>query len=249
VIICRSLQQPNDKLVELLLASRTARELGARTLTLVAPYLCYMRQDKAFRPGEAVSQRIIGRFIAELFDHLITVDPHLHRVQHLRDSFPMQTALALSATELLGDFLLQQKQDFILLGPDEESEQWVEAIAARGRFSFAVASKQRFADRHVEVSLPDLEVEGRDMVLVDDMISTGHTMIESARQLYALGAKSVSCLVTHALFSDAEDRALRQAGIRNIWSSDAIPHPSNVVALQPLLTRAMRPLINEDQHA
>ena len=249
VIICRSLQQPNEKLIELLLVSRTARELGAQTLSLVAPYLCYMRQDKAFRPGEAVSQRIIGRFISELFDHLITVDPHLHRVRHLHDSFPMQTALALSATDLLGEFLLSQREEFILLGPDEESEQWVAAIAQRGNFSFAVASKQRFADRHVVVSLPDMEVDNRAVVLVDDMISTGHTMIETAQQLFARGAKSVSCLVTHALFGDEVSEALQRAGIQNIWSSDAILHPSNVVALQPLLADAMAPLINEDQHA
>jgi len=249
VIICRSLPQPNEKLIELLFASRTARELGARTLTLVAPYLCYMRQDKAFHPGEAVSQRIIGRFIAELFDHLLTVDPHLHRVQHLHDSFPMQTALALSATDLLGQFLLAQNEDFILLGPDEESNQWVAAIAKRGHFSFAVASKQRFSDRHVEVSLPEIDVRNRAVVLVDDMISTGQTMITTSKQLFARGAKSVSCLVTHALFTEDVTKTLHEAGIKNIWSTDAIPHSSNVVSLHKLLANSIAPLIDENQHA
>ena len=82
VLICRSLDQPNEKLVELLLAAKTARELGARKLTLIAPYLCYMRQDIAFHPGEAISQPIIGNFLAGLFDNVITVDPHLHRIKH-----------------------------------------------------------------------------------------------------------------------------------------------------------------------
>ena len=75
VVVCRSLFEPNAKLIDLFLLSATARELGAGRLTLVAPYLCYMRQDKAFHPGEAVSQRIIGRLLAEHFDALITVSP------------------------------------------------------------------------------------------------------------------------------------------------------------------------------
>ena len=80
VVVFARLDAPNDKLVELMLLARTARELGATELSLVAPYLCYMRQDVAFVPGEAVSQRIVGRFLAGLFDEVITVDPHLHRV-------------------------------------------------------------------------------------------------------------------------------------------------------------------------
>jgi ribose-phosphate pyrophosphokinase len=83
VVILRTLNNPNEKLIELLLAAQTARDLGARNLTLVAPYLSYMRQDVAFHPGEAISQRIVGRFLAGLFDAVITVDPHLHRVATL----------------------------------------------------------------------------------------------------------------------------------------------------------------------
>jgi ribose-phosphate pyrophosphokinase len=78
VVVLRSLVNPNEKLVELLLVARTARSLGAQRLTLVAPYLAYMRQDIAFHPGEVVSQRVVGQFLASLFDAVITVDPHLH---------------------------------------------------------------------------------------------------------------------------------------------------------------------------
>ena len=84
VIFCRSLDHPNEKLLELLLVAKTARELGVKLLTLVAPYLCYMRQDRAFHPGEVVSQSVVGKFLANLFDNVITVDPHLHRTQYLR---------------------------------------------------------------------------------------------------------------------------------------------------------------------
>ena len=86
VVMLRSLNLPNEKLLELLLAAQTARELGAHEVTLVAPYLAYMRQDCAFAPGEAVSQRHVGGFLAALFDRLVTVDPHLHRVAALGTS-------------------------------------------------------------------------------------------------------------------------------------------------------------------
>ncbi len=75
VIFCQSLNNPNEKLVELLLAAKTARHLGAKHLTLVAPYLCYMRQDMAFTPGEAVSQTIVGVWLGAWFDTVVTVDP------------------------------------------------------------------------------------------------------------------------------------------------------------------------------
>ena len=79
VMVYRSLVLPNEKLIELLFVAQTARQLGATELTLIAPYLAYMRQDIAFHDGEVVSQKIIGRFLAQVFDGLVTIDPHLHR--------------------------------------------------------------------------------------------------------------------------------------------------------------------------
>ena len=94
-VLLRSLHQPNEKLVELLLAARTARQLGVQHLTLVAPYLAYMRQDIAFHPGEAVIQQVVGGFLAGLFDAVITVDPHLHRIDRLEQAIPVSHAVVL----------------------------------------------------------------------------------------------------------------------------------------------------------
>ena len=80
VALLRGLHRPNEKLAELMIVAPAARELGAAQLTLVCPYLAYMRQDMAFTPGEAVSQRHVGQALAAWFDAVITVDPHLHRV-------------------------------------------------------------------------------------------------------------------------------------------------------------------------
>lgn len=242
IIVCRSLSDPNSKLIELLLVARTAREMGVKQLTLVAPYLCYMRQDIAFHTGEAVSQKIIGQYLADLFDKLITVDPHLHRVHTLHEATPCKQALSLSSARPLGEFLASHNKQYLLLGPDEESQQWVSAIAETGGFPYAVASKTRFADKHVKVVLPDVDVQQAHIVLVDDMISTGYTMQEAAQQLFQQGALSVDCLVTHALFNQDVTKLLKNTGIESIWSTDSIIHPDNVVHLDKLLADGIRSL-------
>lgn len=238
-LLYRSLDYPNDKLIELLLAARTLRQNGVGRLSLVAPYLCYMRQDIAFQPGEAVSQRIVGAFLADLFDDVITVDPHLHRISRLEEAVPTRNALSLTAAALFGCYLAEEKQA-LLLGPDAESAQWVSAIAAASGLDYAIASKQRGGDKSVTIQLPDVAVAGRRVVLVDDVASTGHTLAAITRQLLAAGAYEVQALVTHALFAGDALDVLRQAGVSRIGSSDSIPHASNVVSLTPLLAEAVR---------
>nr|WP_221048892.1 ribose-phosphate diphosphokinase [Methylogaea oryzae] len=241
VLLFRSLDHPNDKLVELLLAAQTLRQGGARRLTLVAPYLCYMRQDIAFHPGEAVSQRIVGGFLAGLFDDVVTVDPHLHRVSRLEEAVPAGNAVCLTAAPLFGDYLAAER-DALLIGPDEESAQWVGAMAAASGLEHVIASKQRNGDRDVVIQLPEAALAGRKVVLADDMASTGHTLAAIARQLIAAGVSEVDALITHALFVGDALEVLRSAGVSRIGSSDSIPHPSNVVQLAPLLADAVRRL-------
>jgi len=241
VILCRSLDHPNDKLIELLLTAKTARQQGVKKLTLVAPYLCYMRQDIAFHPGEAVSQQIIGHFIGDLFDRVVTVDPHLHRIERLEQAIPLREAIALGTAEVMGKFLSQQTQSPLIVGPDGESEQWVRAIAEPAGLDYAVATKERLGDREVRIHLPERDYHRHEVILVDDMISTGRTLINVTEQLKRQGAGKIHCLVTHALFADDVTQALRKAGIDQIWSSDSIPHPSNAIALAGLLAEGLQP--------
>ncbi len=235
VVLCRSLDDPNAKLVELVLAAGGARNLGAECLTLVAPYLAYMRQDKAFRPGEVVSQKVMGRCLADYIDGLITVDAHLHRVHVLSEAVPVDPAVNLHATEPMADFLRKQFENPFLIGPDGESEQWVAEIARRDGWDFRVATKERFGDRDVRIHLPEADYAGRHLVLVDDVASTGRTLLGAAEQLKPHGPASISVLVTHALFVGDALESLCDAGIDNIWSCDSVPHSTNVVHLDTLL--------------
>ena len=240
VVLCRSLNRPNDKLVELMLAAGAARDLGARRLTLVAPYLCYMRQDTAFEPGEAVSQAIVGRWLGGLFDRVITVDPHLHRTATLGEALPDTEAVALSAVPLMAEYVRGLSEVPVLVAPDAEAKQWVARIAGLSGANFTVASKQRSGDRRVDVKLPAGDLQDRVAVLVDDIVSTGETMAAAVQLVRSAGAHQIHCLVTHPLFCEGALERLAEAGAHTIISSDSISHDTNRLRLAPLIAPAVR---------
>ncbi len=241
IIVLRGLQhQPNDRLVELLIAAPAARGWGVKHLMLVVPYLAYMRQDMEFTPGEAVSQRHVAALLSAQFDRVVTVDPHLHRIASLDEVMPPGRGVALSAAALLGRFIAGQVPGAVLVGPDEESAQWVAEAARAGKLEHAIGRKVRFGDTQVQLAFPDLDVRGRAVVLLDDMASTGRTLIGSAREALERGAASVDVAVTHALFNGDALPALREAGVRHVWSSNAVPHESNAVCVAELLATALR---------
>ena len=242
VVLLRGLQDPNAKLTELLLAAGGALELGAQRLLLVAPYLAYMRQDIAFTPGEVVSQRVLGHLLAGAFDAVVTVDPHLHRIASLDEVLPGRRGVALSAAVLLGAHVARQVPGALLLAPDEEAGQWVRAAAQAHGLDHAICHKQRHGDRDVDVALPAASVAGRAVVLLDDVASTGRTLGAAARGALAQGAASVDVAVTHALFIGNAFAEVKAAGVRHVWSSDCVRHPSNAVSVVPLLAEALRAL-------
>jgi ribose-phosphate pyrophosphokinase len=244
VLFCRSLNRPNDKLIELLLSARTAREFGAKRLTLIAPYLCYMRQDFANRPGVAVSQRHIGRLLADLFDDVITVDPHLHRIDRLDLAIPLDHAISLKATVPIAAFLKQQFTAALLLGPDSESRQWTATLAEMTGFTFQVAEKIRLGDTEVSLKLPAADYRGQPVVIVDDMASTGRTLAKAAELLREKGAAEIYAVVTHALFCGDAEYVIREAGVKTLWSTDSIDHPTSCIMLDGLLADAVEAMLN-----
>lgn len=243
IIFYLSLDYPNNKLIELLLACKTVRKQGVKCLTLVAPYLSYMRQDKSFHKEEAVSQVIIGQWLSELFDNVITVDPHLHRISSLDEVIPNTKNIVLSATSLLGEFVKSLNKPVYLLGPDEESLQWVKQVAKISQSLYSVAAKKRFSDIQVEIQLPENNFQDQHIILIDDVISTGNTVAETATKLYTKGAQQVDVIATHALFTKDAMETLNNSNIKNIWSSDSIAHSTNKISLNHLLAENIKILL------
>lgn len=234
-----TLAHPNDGFLRLTFAADAARSLGAREVTLIAPYLSYMRQDRRFQPGEAVTSKTFARLVSSTFDRLVTVDPHLHRYPALSAVYTIPTD-TLHAAPLLADWITAEIEKPLVIGPDEESEQWVSAIAARINAPHAVLRKIRHGDRSVDVELPDLsEWRGHQPVLVDDIASSGHTLIEAARKLPLQGFPRPVCAVVHGIFADDSYQRL-QALAERIVSTDSVPHDSNAIELAPLIAAAIQ---------
>lgn len=247
-IIYAPLDRPNEKLLSILFAAEALRRNGAKRLVLVAPYLCYMRQDIAFRPGEAISQKAVGRLLAGLVDRVITVDAHLHRTADIHDVFPGIEADNLSAMPAIANALLAAGLDprTVVVGPDAESRPWVSELATRLGVAHAVAQKTRRGDRSVEVALNDPKVvQERSVLLVDDIVSSGGTLVACARSIIEAGATTVDAIVTHALFPpDITDEFIR-AGIRSIGSTNSVPHPTNAIFLDDIFVEALRNELND----
>jgi ribose-phosphate pyrophosphokinase len=238
VIVC-SLARPDDQFLRLVFAARTLRELGAARITLVAPYLAYMRQDKRFHPGEAVTSDQFADLLSREVDRLITVDPHLHRHRSLSEIYRIP-AVALPSAPLLADWIAGHVERPLVIGPDIESEQWADEVARRADAPHVVLRKVRRGDRDVEVSMPDLSGwKGRQPVLIDDIASSGRTLIQTARGLAAQGLPPPVCVVVHALFAD--DGYAELSGLASrIVSTDAVPHASNAIPVAELLADGVR---------
>lgn len=243
VIFFRSMHQPNTKIIELLLASKTARKHGVKRITFIAPYLSYMRQDIENNPGEAISQTIIGELLASLFDDVITVDSHLHRIDSLNQAIPIKNAINVMATDPMIEFLKNKFNHGILFGPDGESEQWVKEISHKTKIDFAVANKVRHGDKKVTIQLPDKNFNGKDIIIVDDMASTGRTIALATELLKNAGAKTVNALVTHALFMGDAKAIMHEKGIDQIWSTDSITDSSNTIELHELLGKTFKTIL------
>ena len=244
VAILATLHDPDPLALPLTFAATTAREFGARSVGLIAPYLSYMRQDHRFAPGQAVSAPIFARFLQESIDWLVTADPHLHRIHSLGELFDIPTRRVETAP-LLAEWIKANVPDAVLLGPDGESRQWVAEVAQRAGRPFEVLEKVRSGDREVQVSVPQSEaLLGGTPVILDDIASSGRTMIEAIARLADAGCSPAICVVIHAVFSGDAYNQILNAGAARIVTTNSIPHASNAISLAGPLSDATTELID-----
>jgi ribose-phosphate pyrophosphokinase len=239
-VLVRSLHDPNAKLVETLLAADALRRAGAERVTLVAPYLPYMRQDTVFAAGDAISQRVIGAALGRSFDALWTIEAHLHRVRLLHQVVPTRgPARSLSAAPALAAWIRRAGRAAVVVGPDEESEPWVRAIARDAGTPWVVGEKTRLHDRVVRIRFPRLAA-ARRAVIIDDIASTGVTIAVAARALRRAGIARVDAAVVHAICAPGAVARIRAAGVRTLASCDTVPHPTNVIHTAALVCAALK---------
>lgn len=242
VALLATLRDPDRLALPLVFAAATAREKGARRVGLIAPYLGYMRQDRRFREGQAVSAPLFARFLGQSFDWLVTVDPHLHRIARLDDVFSIP-ATRVVAAPLLAGWIRETLPDAVLLGPDSESQQWVAEVARLAGRPYEVLRKIRSGDRKVDVSVPESPaLRAGTPVILDDIASSGMTMARAVERLLDAGTAPPVCVVIHAVFAPGAQNTIYSAGAARLISTDTIPHPTNAIGTSGILAETLRSL-------
>jgi len=234
-------RRPNEYLMEFVLAAKSLKELGATRVIGIIPYFPYTRQDSRFKPGEAVSARIVAELVEWAgVDSLITVDMHLHRFKSPSELFKVKV-VNLSASGLLAKAAVEKfnLNNVVVVGPDEEAEQWASVAAKEIGAKHAVLTKERVGDEEVRVT-GGVNVGGRDALLVDDIVSTGGTLAEAAKHLLSMGARSVYAVCTHGILVSGAERKLYEAGISGFLFSDSVPSPYSEVSVAPIIAEALR---------
>lgn len=240
VIILANMHQPNSKLLPLVFLCENLKEMGVKTISLISPYLPYMRQDIKFHEGEALTSRHFSKILNQHLDKLITIDPHLHRYHSLNEIYTMETH-TLQANPLIAQWIKENIEQALIIGPDSESEQWAASVAQMVDCPYLILEKQRFGDKNVSVSAPNAQdFSSRTPVLIDDIISTGRTMIRTAEALVAEGLQKPVCIGVHALFSDDAYSSMMDAPIAKILSCNTVPHSSNAIDVTPLITSVFK---------
>ncbi|RLE50790.1 MAG: ribose-phosphate diphosphokinase [Candidatus Methanomethylicota archaeon] len=236
-------RNPNEALVELALAADACRGLECNKLIGVIPYMAYARQDARFNPGEPISINVLAKMLSSIgFDVIITVDMHLHRIKDVVKLFsiPFQN---LTATPLIAEHFSKSypKENFIVVGPDEESRQWVSKVSEILKADYVIFEKERLSPTEVLLtSQISVDLRGKTALIVDDVISTGTTIAEAVKMSFNLGASKVYAACVHPLLTGSALNKIMSAGAATVVGTDSVDSSISVISLSPLLSEALQ---------
>lgn len=235
IIVVTSLDNPDEKILPLIFFTRIAKELGAKKIGLISPYLSYLRQDTIFSPGEGITSRYFAKLISQSFDWIMTIDPHLHRYKTLNEIYTIPT-FVLHATRNIANWIKEHVNNAVLIGPDMESKQWVAEVAEMANSPFLILEKIRHGDKEVEISIPDIKkFKSCTPVLVDDIISTARTMAGAIKHLKVLQMKPAICIGVHAIFAEDAFKILSELDVSQIVTCNTIPHETNHIDVSDII--------------
>jgi ribose-phosphate pyrophosphokinase len=243
VVIIQSIHHaPDELLVEYLLLVDTLKDLGAKKVIGFIPYFAYARQDERFHAGEALSFKTVCKLLESVgTDEVYTIDTHQHRVLKSTDVFSIPSH-NLTAMPLLADYISKSGalKKPLVIGPDTEAEQWAKIAADRLGTDYDIFEKKRLGDEHVEVRPRKASAKDRDVLIVDDIISTGGTIVEALKILFSQGAKRIDVACTHPILASGALSKIYEAGAQTVIGTDTVPSPISYVSVAPLITEQVR---------
>lgn len=231
VIVVQSINTNND-LVQLLLIF-DALTNRAESIVAVIPYMGYARQDKLFSEGEAISIRAVARLIESYVDKVVTVNIHSKEAMGY-----FKKLIHLDAMPLLGKFY--EGRSITMISPDLGSLERVRVAAAHAKCRFDYLEKTRLDEETVVIKPKELGVKNEDVVIVDDIISTGKTIAEAAKLVLEAGARSVECACVHAVLAKQALNRLYSAGVRRVVATDTVEKPISEISVAELIASALK---------
>ncbi|MET1159616.1 MAG: ribose-phosphate diphosphokinase [Thermoprotei archaeon] len=244
VIYINSLQpSPNDKIIETLYTLDTLKDLGASKVIAVIPYMAYARQDERFNPGEAVSIFILAKLFRTLdLDAIFTIDMHLHRISDPTKLFGASFH-NLTAVRELAKYVKSNHsvENTVVVGPDEEAEQWAKIMAEElGGLEYTVLEKKRISAEEVVIEARDVDLRNKNVVIVDDIISTGGTVVEAVKAIRRLGAREIIVTCVHPLLVGTAYYKLLRLGLKDLVGTDTVLSPISRVSVAPVIAEGVK---------
>jgi len=238
-IVVQSIYPPVDtNLIQALSLISKAKETSSEVIAVI-PYMGYARQDREFLPGEIVTMKVLGKlFKGAGASKIIAVD--IHSIIGFKH-FSIKTKNVSAIPELVRYFKKSSLNNPLVVSPDQGGKERAKEFAKELGLEFIALEKKR--DRKtgkVQIKTKNLdEVANRDLILIDDMISTGGSIVKATQFLKKQKCKKVYVACTHALFMNDAEKRIRKAGVTKIISTNTIPSKTSIVDISNIITKAI----------
>ncbi len=226
--------KPDERLVETLFVSKTLKEMGVLNIIALIPYLAYTRQDKRYKEGEVISQTITLELLGNFINELITIDAHFH------EGIPEIKNLRIKNIRLSPFFKIffeniKANPNYVVIGPDDDSYILANLLAKELELDSGFIEKKRIGDSEVKVFNCSIDVKTKNVILIDDIISTGSTVIEAIKFLRREGVDKIHVAATHGLFVADSLEKLEVLRLESIITSNSVPNRYALLDVSPVL--------------
>ncbi|WP_423792343.1 ribose-phosphate diphosphokinase [Methanocaldococcus indicus] len=235
-VIIATQRYQNDAIVESFLLYDALRDEGVKDIILVAPYLAYARQDKKFNPGEAISIRILAEIYSKMFKEVVTVNPH---EEHIKEFFSIPF-VSLDAVPKLAEYFKDKLENPVVLGPDQGALRFAKSAAEVLNAEYDYLEKTRITPTEIKIAPKNIDVKDREVLIVDDIISTGGTVATAAKMMLEQGAKKIYAACVHpVLIGDAVNK-LYHSGIVEVVGTNTFSSEVSKVSVAEVIANYLK---------